>query len=155
MRLSFPAFLVCIGCIRILLKPIQAYPTGPGSCNSPRPIGGPHGYDSFQNSLSSIGGEVRINGSLLTPGSSFDISSGESYTLELLSSQTQFRGFLIKLYKVGANTSGMLSTSDPDASPSFFCSLVPTQHMRIALFQVRKRMLNNGIFSIQCDRNKQ
>ena len=88
---------ICILPLILHLPLIPAFPSGPGSCNSPNPLGGPHGYSFQTNALSDAALEVRVDGKALNTGTTLDFSTGRSYIVELVATGTQFRGFLIKL----------------------------------------------------------
>lgn len=125
----FTSLLLCI----VNFTRVHAYPTGPGSCDSPVPLGGPHGYDFGMKALSEVGLEVRIDGNALKPSTPFSFASGKSYTLEIIAAETKFRGVLMKLYKSGIDTSTMLTTTDIDAGK--FCLVVTTRHQVLGTVQ--------------------
>lgn len=106
---------------------IVAWPTTPGSCKSPVPVGGIHNGGDFVGgtALSDFGLVVTIDGETLDPMTPYTITDGASYSIELKaasnSDDDKFRGFLMRLADSGgaADVTEYLSTDHADAQHLF------------------------------------
>ena len=89
-----------------LASSARAFPTGAGSCN-PNPLKSPH-KTTFSGRLNSYGStSVTIAGKAPSSSSRFSIKAGTTFPI-VLSSTMEFEGFLIRISKLGVNTSAYL-----------------------------------------------
>jgi hypothetical protein len=113
--------------LALLLVASRALPIGPGSCNSPNPLGFTHVTTDFigGTNLIDYGLEVRIGGMTLDITMPFDFPIDEEVSIELVSTtENIFRGALFKLYKSGVDTTSFLAPTAPNASTPGLCTVV-------------------------------
>lgn len=99
----FVRLFVAALCIAV----VAAYSTGPGSCNSPTPVGSIHLNSGTSGALYKYGIALKIGGRTLTPGATFSFKAGTTLPITL-SSTNAFKGFLIRISKGTLDTSKYL-----------------------------------------------
>ena len=93
--------------VALCIAAAGAFPSAPGSCNSPNPLGSVHLNSGTSGALSKYGIVLKIGGKPVTPGTAFSFKAGKSLAITLSSTKT-FKGFLIRISKGTLNTVGYL-----------------------------------------------
>ena len=98
-----------------------AFPSGPGSCNAPNPLGGSHLTTASSGALSKYGIVLKIGSKPVSPTTVFSLKAGTSSVISL-SSTKAFKGFLIRISKGTTNTVGYLKKGSANTQVLNLCT---------------------------------
>jgi hypothetical protein len=109
----------------LLLACVHAFPNYAGSCKSPSPlVGSSHLKSGTAGALSAAGLQLKINGSVVSPGTAFTFAKGKNLVISLSSTNGKpFRGFLMRIGKGTTDTTGFLKVgSDSSVQVASQCT---------------------------------